>query len=311
MIKSIQLRDENGDKIEMSMDGDHDFILDSIDWDGVSVDIYKYKVPYQIGQSISGVSIGTREPTIIGYIVGRVQNSIGMKWNEYYEQCEKDIERKKRKLNRFISPFKDIDILVGEYRLKCRPEGSVKYSREMGENNEVLCKFQIDLFSPSAVFETDETKQSLFVVTDGMFSFPWELEENNTIMGEIKTNKVIAINNEGDFDSGCIIKVIALNGDVVNPKFYNVQTGDFIRIVKTISYGDYVIINTNKDEESIIYYYADGTEENIIAYVDEGSSFLQIKAGEYVYSYAAEDGTEDSAEMSVEYKERYFNIDSM
>ena len=69
MIDKIVIRNiENGEEQEISSDNPV-FVLDSIDWDSPSISMESYRVPFQIGQTLSGVTVGTRKPTVTGYVV--------------------------------------------------------------------------------------------------------------------------------------------------------------------------------------------------------------------------------------------------
>ena len=61
MIRNI----ENGEEQEIGFDSPV-FVLDSIDWDSPSISMESYRVPFQIGQTLSGVTVGTRKPTVKG-----------------------------------------------------------------------------------------------------------------------------------------------------------------------------------------------------------------------------------------------------
>ena len=58
------------------------YIIDEIDWDTPSVEMSAYRVPYQIGQSYAGLTVGTRKPTITGYVVAKDVEQANT-WEQY------------------------------------------------------------------------------------------------------------------------------------------------------------------------------------------------------------------------------------
>ena len=116
------------------------FIIDTIDWDMPSVSMDSYRVPFQVGTTLSGVTVGTRKPTVTGYITANLEQEeiIGMTWKEYFEKQEKAIQENKMKLDKLISVYQDVLIIVGEYFLKARPTQSPKYSTDISLSNFIL-----------------------------------------------------------------------------------------------------------------------------------------------------------------------------
>ena len=162
MIDKIVIRNiENGEEQEISSDNPV-FVLDSIDWDSPSVSMESYRVPLQVGQTLSGVPGGTRKPTVTGYIVADTSKikALGKTWEEFFDEQEQQIEESKEKLDKLISVYQDVVIKAGEYFLDARPTQPPKYSTERKENNEVMCLFTLEfecykplLYSESKIVE--------------------------------------------------------------------------------------------------------------------------------------------------------------
>ena len=58
MIQELQIINKvNGQQLSLARDGSTQYILDEIDWDVPSVSFSTYRVPFQIGASLSGVEI--------------------------------------------------------------------------------------------------------------------------------------------------------------------------------------------------------------------------------------------------------------
>lgn len=320
MIQELQIINKvNGKQLSLAMDGSTQYVLDEIDWDVPSVSFSTYRVPFQVGVSLSGVELGTRKPSITGYVISTIngKNFIGKGWNEFLEAQLQDIEQKKYELNRVINPLQDIRIVVGDYFIDGRPSNAVKFSNKEIENNEVLCMFTIDIDCFSPMFRLRKGKQTVLAQTHQKFRFPWVLKEKGNIMGIVSNQNIVNILNDGDCDVGGIIKLEAVGGTVKNPTIFNVGTQEQFMIRLTLNEGDYLTINTRVGEESVTHHYANyfGTgktkDENAIGYVLEGSSFLQFKQGSNLYGYSVEEGSEVFVNLTIEMDEQFFNLKGM
>lgn len=320
MIQELQIINKvNGQQLSLARDGSTQYVLDEIDWDVPSVSFSTYRVPFQIGVSLSGVELGTRKPSITGYVVSRVHGRefLGRGWNEFLEAQLQDVEQKKYELNRVINPLQEIRIVVGEYFIEGRPSSAVKFSNKGNENNEVLCMFTIDVDCFSPMFRLDKGKQTVFAQVQPKFRFPWILKETGNIMGVVSRQKIVNVINDGDCDIGGIIKLEAVGGTVQNPTIFNVDTQEQFMIRLTLDDGDYLLINTKIGEESVIHHDANyfGTgktkDENVIGDVLEGSSFLQFKQGSNLYGYSVEEGSDVFVNLTIDMDELFLNLKGM
>ena len=320
MIQELQIINKvNRQQLSLARDGSTQYVLDEVDWDVPSVSFSTYRVPFQIGVSLSGVELGTRKPSITGYVVSRVHGRefLGRGWNEFLEAQLQDIEQKKYELNRVINPLQDIRIVVGEYFIEGRPSSAVKFSNRENENNEVLCMFTIDVDCFSPMFRLDKGKQTVFAQIQPKFRFPLVLKETGNIMGVVSSQKIVNVVNDGDCDIGGIIKLEAVGGVVENPTIFNVDTQEQFMIRLALQEGDYLLINTNIGEENVIHHHANYLEtgkskdENVIADVLEGSSFFQFKQGSNLYGYSVEHGSDIFVNLTFDMDELFLNMKGM
>lgn len=320
MIQELQIINKvNGKQLSLARDGSTQYVLDEVDWDVPSVSFSTYRVPFQIGVSLSGVELGTRKPSITGYVVSRVHGRefLGRGWNEFLEAQLQDVEQKKYELNRVINPLQEIRIVVGEYFVEGRPSNAVKFSNKENENNEVLCMFTIDVDCFSPMFRSDKGKQTVFAQIQPKFRFPLVMKETGNIMGVVSNQKIINIINDGDCDIGGIIKLEAVGGVVKNPTIFNVSTHEQFMVKLTLQDGDYLLINTRIGEESVIHHYANylstrkPKDENAIGDVIEGSTFLQFKQGSNLYGYSVEEGSDVFVNLTIDMDEQFLNLKGM
>lgn len=314
MIKQLSIQNMKTNDILEFVADKPPFIIDTIDWDMPSVSMDSYRVPFQVGTTLSGVTVGTRKPTVTGYITANLEQEeiLGMTWKEYFEKQEKSIQENKMKLDKLISVYQDVLIIVGEYFLKARPTQSPKYSTDMKENNEVLCYFSLEFECYSPLFYKGSKHVNLAAISGG-FHFPLIIPPEKIMFGEIFRRQSINIENSGDADVGCIIRIKANGGVVKNPKIYNVNTNEFLEFDGvTLDNGDYITIKTDIGEENAIKHdISTATDISIIGNLKSKSSFFQIKQGSNFYAYSVAEDYVNNIEVSIEFTERYFNLKGM
>lgn len=314
MIKQISIQNiETNEVLEFIADKPP-FVIDTIDWDMPSVSMDSYRVPFQVGTTLSGVTVGTRKPTVTGYITAGLESEevLGMTWKEYFEKQEEAIQENKMKLDKLISVYQDVLITVGDYFLNARPTQPPKYSTDMKENNEVICYFSLEFECYNPLFYKGSKLISLAMISGG-FHFPLIIPSEKVIFGEIFRWQSISIENNGDADVGCIIRIKANGGVVKNPKIYNVNTNEFLEFDGvTLDNGDYITITTDIGEENAVKHdISTTTDISVIGNLKPKSKFFQIKQGSNFYAYYVEEEYINNVEISIEYTERYFNVRGM
>ena len=315
MIDKIIIRNiENGEEQEISSDSPV-FVLDSIDWDSPSVSMESYRVPFQIGQTLSGVTVGTRKPTVTGYVVADMSKieALGKTWEEFFNEQKQQIEESKKKLDKLISVYQDVVIKAGEYFLDARPTQPPKYSTERKENNEVMCLFTLEFECYNPLFYSESKIVELASISSD-FHFPLIIPtESGVVFGKIMRRQSLIVENDGDSAVGCIITIAAEGGQVKNPSVYNVNTGKKIALDGvTLNDGDIVTINTNIGEENVIQHIrSESKDVSLIGYVRTGSDYIQIEQGSAFYAYEVDEQYKNNIIVSISYVERYFNIRGM
>lgn len=314
MINKVNILNmKTGAEIEINAKGNV-FVLDEIDWDSPSVSMETYRVPFQVGQTLAGVMVGTRKPTITGYVIADMskENILGMSWEQYYEIQEQKIEESKVILDRFVSIYQDVRIEANGFYLNARPTQPPKYSNKEEENNQILCYFQLEFECYNPMFY-GESKTVELATSISKFHFPLVIPPEKVIFGEIMRRKSISIENTGDSNAGCVIKVIANGGVVRDPKIYNVNTGDYIGFENvTLEDGDYITITTDIGEENAIKHIASSAKDvSIVGSVIVGSRYIQIEQGKNFYAYEVSEEYKNNIEVSVMFTEKFFNIRGM
>ena len=131
MVESIVLVNKSlGTSLPINM-ATRDYVLENVDWGAIESSNKSYKFINQVGVYVTGTTLESRTISILGWVVA---------------DTIEDMKRRKKFLNSFVNPLQRIDLQYNEYRIEGIPETSIKYGSEMPENNEVMCKFLINLF---------------------------------------------------------------------------------------------------------------------------------------------------------------------
>lgn len=147
---------------------------------------------------------------------------------------------------------------------------------------------------------TDENDKLVDIVTwTGGFTFPLKLPFKLRQRGTTKIN----ILNEGHIETPVKIR---FKGPAVNPKILNSTTGDYIRVNKTLTSDDTLIINTAFGNKTVEIEKADGTIENAFNYIDLSSTFFSLNVGDNIIEYSC-DSLEPSG-VQIFYRNKYYGI---
>lgn len=166
MVESIVLVNKSlGTSLPINM-ATRDYVLENVDWGAIESSNKSYKFINQVGVYVTGTTLESRTISILGWIVA---------------DTIEDMKRRKKFLNSFVNPLQRIDLQYNEYRIEGIPETSIKYGSEMPENNEVMCKFLINLFCPDPMFYTQNGSYVSVANWAPKFRFPLVIPSGNYI----------------------------------------------------------------------------------------------------------------------------------
>ncbi|WP_040197175.1 phage tail family protein [Candidatus Soleaferrea massiliensis] len=165
--------------------------------------------------------------------------------------------------------------------------------------------FFVSLLCPSPFFETlDEVRQELASWIP-MFEFELEIPEGGMEFGMRQPSQIITVDNIGDVPCGCEIVFQAL-GTVTNPELLNIDTGEYIRLLTTMSAGDELRVYTHFAGKRVVS--VDGsTVTNAFSLLDTGSAFFQLAAGVNTLRYDASVNME-LLEVSIYYRSQFLGV---
>ena len=151
------------------------------------------------------------------------------------------------------------------------------------ENQKIIC--------PNPYFyDVNERVKSASRV-EGGFEFPFSIEEDGIPFSEIIKENMIVVSNDGDVEFGFKVE-ITCSGQVVNPRIFKADTGDFFALTATINEGDKIILNTISGERSVTLI-RDGVISNIINSIVEGSKWFTMEPDENIFAWECESGTDN------------------
>lgn len=290
---------------------DSDYILDKIDWDVVSATHNTYEFPEQVGSYLFSTKLQERDISIEGYLIGDVgiEDSKSMTIAQYLEAQSLLIKHKQNVLNLFINPKHQIKIKVGTFYLLGNPLSSIKYSTNEQDNNEVCCRFMIDIRCFSPMFNAEEETLTVLSGIEPKFKFPLIIPKNDGIIFGIKTEyALVAINNQGSIDTGSKIILMA-RGTITNPRIENIHTREYIELNRKMVKDELIIINTENGQRSIKGY-INGVERDYLKYWVSGSSWIQFPVGYSLLGYSQNKGElADLLNVSILMQQRFFSLE--
>ncbi|BDR80698.1 hypothetical protein N072000002_09540 [Clostridium tetani] len=278
---------ERGQQIEFSIWSP--LFLQNIDGiSGLKNVIYSNKGMGQDGSTYTGSNLDNRNIVVQGAI-----------------QESKEINREK--LLSIINPKLQAKLIYDDGSKKKYVECIVETAPVITKENKP--KFQISLLCPNPYWKDCNDSRVNIALWKGDFYFPLIIPQGKgIIMGHREPSLIVNVNNNGQVKTGMIIEFFA-RGTVVNPSLFNVNTREFIKINKTMSTGEKIIINTN-DRHKKIESNLNGLTINILNYIDlngGGDTFLQLDVGDNLFRYNA-DAKLDNLEVSIYFSSQYLGV---
>lgn len=306
MLREITVVNRDKDmSIVIGTGPEYDYILQQGDLDvgHVNATHNTFNYPGQIGEFISSTSLGSRDFSVEGYIVG---DSI------------REIERKKHNLSIFVNPLDELEIIAEGYSLFGRPASNVRFATAYKENNTVLCKFLFDVLCNKPMFQKSASDDVELNVMTASFHFILRMvpgkKNGGVIFGRRKKELLAEIANDGAVPIGITIHIIA-SGTVNNPQVNFIDQNAFIRINKTLTGGEEIMISTVDGERSVKGRKSEALPwESYLDYWDENSAWITLPRGTShvgfrTSSAGADDTSYENLQIVIGYKPCLFNVD--
>lgn len=312
MIESIKVRNmTSNESVDMGRDSSFLYTIndDGLKWGDIQADHSQYQGQGMIGKIITYSAINTRNPSVTGKlwsgITGNEEDYEGFTPAELEEVRKEKIAELQVKLSRLINPLDVVRITAGEYFIEGQPNGSVTFSENWHDNNDIYCAFTFSLTCANPMFRQQAKLNVNLSGVTPTFHFPLVFPKNKGIvMGVKMPYRLIVIYNKSDIQVGGIIRIRA-KGIVENITITNVYTNEHITINKTLQAGEEIEINT---DEKTIYGWVNGIRQQYYKYWDVDNTWMQFKLGGSVIGFTADNETYRSAEVTISLNQSFYNI---
>lgn len=180
---------------------------------------------------------------------------------------------------------------------------SLKFNQQSINNP---LKFLVDLYCPNPFFkDVAETRADISTET-GNFEFPLEIPAEGLELSIRTISFITNIYNGGSVETPIRVVLRAI-GTVENPIITNLDTGEFIKVKRTLSKGDVLEINTEFGNKRVEIIRDDGSRENVFNYIDYKSKFFSIDSGDTRLKYDAELG-ENNLDVYIYYTPLFLGV---
>lgn len=149
-------------------------------------------------------------------------------------------------------------------------------------------KFQIMLKALDPYWRDTSVYDSLIPLSrvENKFKFPLTLTDD-FVFASLVSGEIIEVDNSGSVEVGGIFRM-KLNGEVTNPRIYNVLTQEYFGFQGTYPAGTEFEINTIRGSKKVTKN-IDGVSTNAMSERMPDSTFLQIKKGANYFQIQADD----------------------
>lgn len=292
MVESIILTNEALDASLLISQSVRDYVLKSVDWGVVESSRTTYKFIDEVGNLVTNVTLESRSVSIVGWVVADTQA---------------DMTRRKKFLNKFVNPLHKIVLEYEGYVVEGIADTSIKYGVEESENNEVMCKFMIDLFCPDPMFRNEIPSNVVMAGWLPQFRFPLIISEDEGIAMGLRTpSTIVAIENDGDTDCGFVV-VFQATGTVTNPYIVLIDTQETIKLDTTMEASEVIEVSTIPNKKTVVKIKGDITVNAFNEYNFQVSTLFKFRVGTNSVRYGADDNSENLI-VNVRYSPEYLEV---
>ena len=159
------------------------------------------------------------------------------------------------------------------------------------ERYSMNAKFSFSLYAPHPYWQTKDKTQTTLIGLRGLFSFPWNISDPNPFaFSEYVETGYVTVHNDGEAPAWWTVTMIALD-EVTRPRIYNMETGEYVKILKVMAEGEQITISTEGEELAVTITAPDGTVTDGFQYLDLNSVPFKLQVGENYIKTDAEVNT--------------------
>ena len=152
-------------------------------------------------------------------------------------------------------------------------------------------RFSFSLYAPHPYWKTKDKTQTTLIGLRGLFSFPWNISDPNPFkFSEYVETGYVTVHNDGEAPAWWTVTMLALD-EVTRPRIYNMETGEYVKILKVMAEGEQITITTEGEELAVTITAPDGTVTDGFQYLDLNSVPFKLRVGENYIKTDAEANT--------------------
>ena len=145
-------------------------------------------------------------------------------------------------------------------------------------------QFLAGLLCPDPYFRDVDEHGENMAAKRALLTAPFAISPRGAVLSVRMTRQECEVVNDGDKSTGFVVSFRAA-GEVSNPSFENLTTGEKIRVNVLLHAGDALTISTQRGQKRIEL---NGASANHL--IDRASTFFQLQPGENVLKYSADSG---------------------
>lgn len=280
MIPKIKVENERGEVLDFGASPRYIAMLTGTGPPAATIN--RAKVAVADGTRYNSATVGERELLLTVYLL-------------------RDIARARLNLYRFFATKSWVKIHYQADDLDVYIEGYVETAEvnpwEQQQNLQVAIICPMPFWQDAAATSTDASQVEKY------FEFPFAIEEAGIELSAINRASTTVIENGGTVEAG-VTFVLTATTETVNPRVYNLSTGEFIGVLATLEPGDQLEICTVTGAKRVTHIRA-GVRTNYINTVMVGSKWLQMAVGANEYSYTMDSG---ECELSIHHTNMYTGV---
>lgn len=267
------------------------YVLTTVDWGAIDGSHATAKGMGQIGERVAYTALDTREIEIVGHIKANSAEEMEVKKAALYQMCDPR------------HPF--FAMPDGATQLECYALNTPRFAVRKLLNNARAAQFTINAAAYDPLFRDAEQRFKKISEWRSNFTWPLVIPAEGFTFADHTESLITTLTNSGDTETGLMVE-FAAEAAVENPTLTNLDTGEFIKLNRTLEAGETVIVNTNYGQESVISYIGD-TITNVINDFDLDSTFLQAPVGTTTFRYDADENV-NSMTVTVRYCQTYLGV---
>lgn len=221
----------------------------------------------EIGETLQHQSVSPKTLTIRGTLLG-------------------DCTAARDQMNHVLAPLAMGRLIYNNTRSM---EVYVKTSPDI-ERYSANARFSVSFYAPFPYWVEKDKVNQVLVGYEPQFQFPWNISDPNPFyLSKLAQVGYVTVTNEGEAPVGWTISFLALSA-VKNPYVQCVDTGEKVRVLKTMAENEMLTISTEGEELTVTLTAADGTETDGFEYLDIDSIPFLLALGENHIKTDAEEG---------------------